>query len=34
MGELKYTARMMLQDIFGKEVSVRFRPGYFPFVEP
>lgn len=34
MAELKYTTRTMLQDIFWKEVSVRFRPWYFPFVEP
>ena len=24
----------MLSDVFGKEVSIRMRPGYFPFVEP
>jgi phenylalanyl-tRNA synthetase alpha chain len=24
----------MLSDIFGKEVTIRMRPGYFPFVEP
>lgn len=34
LAELKHTTRTMLQDIFGKEVNIRFRPGYFPFVEP
>jgi phenylalanyl-tRNA synthetase alpha chain len=34
MAELKHTTRTMLQDIFWKEVKVRFRPWYFPFVEP
>ncbi len=24
----------MLSEIFEKEVSIRMRPGYFPFVEP
>ena len=24
----------MLSDLFGKEVKIRMRPGYFPFVEP
>ena len=31
---LKYTIKTMLSDIFGKEVSIRLRPGFFPFVEP
>ena len=34
LGHLKYTVRTALSDIFGKEVSVRLRPGFFPFVEP
>ncbi len=34
MANLKYTLRTMLSDIFEREVSVRLRPGYFPFVEP
>jgi phenylalanyl-tRNA synthetase alpha chain len=24
----------MLSDIFGREVAIRMRPGFFPFVEP
>lgn len=31
---LKYTITTMLSDIFWKEVKIRMRPGYFPFVEP
>lgn len=31
---LKFTITTMLSDIFGKEVSIRMRPWYFPFVEP
>ncbi len=34
MGHLRFTIKTMLSDIFGKEVSIRMRPGYFPFVEP
>lgn len=34
MGHLKYTLSTMLSGVFGREVSVRLRPGYFPFVEP
>ena len=34
MGHLKFTITTMLSDIFGKEVNIRMRPGYFPFVEP
>ena len=34
MGHLKFTITTMLCDIFGKEVHIRMRPGYFPFVEP
>jgi phenylalanyl-tRNA synthetase alpha chain len=34
MWHLKFTITTMLSDIFGKEVKIRMRPGYFPFVEP
>lgn len=34
IGHLKSTVKTMLTDVFGKEVEVRMRPGYFPFVEP
>ncbi|MBP9779656.1 phenylalanine--tRNA ligase subunit alpha [Candidatus Gracilibacteria bacterium] len=34
IGHLKFTITTMLSDIFGKEVTIRMRPGYFPFVEP
>lgn len=34
IGHLKFTITTMLSDIFGKEVKIRMRPGYFPFVEP
>ncbi len=34
IGHLKFTITTMLSDIFGKEVEIRMRPGYFPFVEP
>lgn len=34
MGHLKFTIKTMLSDLFGKEVTIRMRPGYFPFVEP
>ena len=28
------TMRIMLSQVFEREVTVRLRPGYFPFVEP
>jgi phenylalanyl-tRNA synthetase alpha chain len=34
MWHLKFTITTMLSDIFWKEVTIRMRPGYFPFVEP
>ncbi|MDD3120764.1 MAG: phenylalanine--tRNA ligase subunit alpha [Candidatus Gracilibacteria bacterium] len=34
MANLKHTIKTMLSDLFGKEVTIRMRPGYFPFVEP
>lgn len=34
ISHLKFTITTMLSDIFGKDVTIRMRPGYFPFVEP
>lgn len=34
LAHLKGVLKEFLSRLFGKEVSVRFRPGYFPFVEP
>ncbi len=34
ISNLIYFMREMLVKIFGKEVEVRLRPGFFPFVEP
>jgi len=34
LAHLKGVMRDFLTRLFGKEVKVRFRPGYFPFVEP
>ncbi len=34
MSHLKYTIKTLLSDLFGKDVKIRMRPGYFPFVEP
>ncbi len=34
IANLIYTQKTLLSKIFGKEVKVRLRPGYFPFVEP
>ena len=34
MGHLKYTLKTMLFSLFNREVEIRMRPGYFPFVEP
>jgi len=34
VAHLLYFMRTMLAAIFGREVTVRLRPGYFPFVEP
>lgn len=34
LSHLKGVMKEFLSRLFGKEVSVRFRPGYFPFVEP
>lgn len=34
VGHLIYFMKAMLQGIFKRDVTVRLRPGYFPFVEP
>lgn len=32
--DLKQTLFLFVQELFGKETKVRFRPSYFPFTEP
>ena len=34
VGHLKYTLEYFFKKIFGQETEIRFRPSYFPFVEP
>lgn len=34
VGNLKYTAEVFFSEFFKKDVKVRLRPSYFPFVEP
>lgn len=34
LGHLKWTVTELLKQLFKRKVEVRFRPGYFPFVEP
>lgn len=34
VGNLIYFMKTLLKEIFKKEMEVRLRPGYFPFVEP
>jgi len=34
IANLIYTQKVLLSSIFKKDVKVRLRPGYFPFVEP
>lgn len=34
VANLIYIMKTFLKEIFGREVHVRLRPGYFPFVEP
>jgi phenylalanyl-tRNA synthetase alpha chain len=34
VGHLIGTMKTLLRGIFGKDIEVRLRPGYFPFVEP
>ena len=34
VGNLIYFMKTLLQEIFRKEMTIRLRPGFFPFVEP
>jgi phenylalanyl-tRNA synthetase alpha chain len=34
VGNLLHLMQTLLTEVFGKQVEVRLRPGYFPFVEP
>ncbi|EKE11430.1 MAG: hypothetical protein ACD_15C00079G0005 [uncultured bacterium] len=34
VGNFKYIAQKFFSEFFGQKLSVRLRPGYFPFVEP
>jgi len=34
MGNLKFALDTFVKKIFGQDVEIRMRPGYFPFVEP
>jgi len=34
VGNLLHLMQTLLAEVFGKQVDVRLRPGYFPFVEP
>ena len=34
VGNLIYFMKTLLKEIFKKDMEVRLRPGYFPFVEP
>ncbi|MCR5502995.1 MAG: phenylalanine--tRNA ligase subunit alpha [Lachnospiraceae bacterium] len=34
ISNLIYFMKTMLSEVFGREVTVRLRPGFFPFVEP
>ena len=34
VSNLVYFMKKMLSEIFGKEINVRLRPGFFPFTEP
>ena len=34
VGNLIYFMKTLLKEIFQKDMEVRLRPGYFPFVEP
>ena len=34
IAHMLYFMKTLLRSIFGREVTVRLRPGYFPFVEP
>ena len=34
MVDLKSTIQIFFEKLFGNDIKLRFRPGYFPFVEP
>lgn len=34
IGDLLGAMKLLLKEMFGREIKVRLRPGYFPFVEP
>lgn len=34
MADLKGTLQALMKELFGPEAEIRFRPSYFPFVEP
>lgn len=34
IANLIYVMKKILSELFGREIAVRLRPGYFPFVEP
>ena len=34
VANMLYTMEVMLHNVFNKDIKVRLRPGYFPFVEP
>lgn len=34
LGHLKWTLETFLSKFFGRETNIRFRPSFFPFVEP
>lgn len=34
MAQLKWTLEFFLKKLFGNDIKTKFRPGYFPFVEP
>ncbi|MFZ5352206.1 MAG: phenylalanine--tRNA ligase subunit alpha [Bacillota bacterium] len=34
VANLLYTMRILLSNVFKKDIEIRLRPGYFPFVEP
>jgi len=34
MRHLKFALNSFIKKLYGKKTEIRFRPGYFPFVEP
>jgi phenylalanyl-tRNA synthetase alpha chain len=34
LANLKYTLEVFLQKLYGENVTIKLRPGYFPFTEP